>query len=188
MRYFFKISQKSHPPPMARHSITHKHPNHPNITTPQIMRSNETNREPLNTDVKLPIEVEEEKNVEMFCFLHCDFQLATDATAIWCKLIASYQAFNFIGMPECNVNLAQCVTYLALAPKSVVLYHAIEAIQRLVKGTKKNEAVPMHLRNAPTQLMKDHNYDCQAEPTYFLPPSLQGQKFLKGLRRTQGPD
>ncbi|XP_024362426.1 uncharacterized protein [Physcomitrium patens] len=102
--------------------------------------------------------------------------------------VACYQACHFIGMPECNVNLAQCVTYLTLAPKSVVVYHAVEAAQRLVKGAKKNEPVPMHLRNAPTQLMKDHSYDRQAEPADFLPPSLRGQKFLKGLRRTQGPD
>lgn len=95
--------------------------------------------------------------------------------------VACYQACHYIGMPECNVNLAQCVTYLSLAPKSVMVYHAIEAAQRLVKGTNQNEPVPMHLRNAPTQLMKDLGYGrAQAEkPTDCFPPSLRGRKFLQ---------
>lgn len=99
------------------------------------------------------------------------------------QAVACYQACHFTGMPECNVNLAQCVAYLALAPKSVMVYHAIEAAQRLVKGTKQNEPVPMHLRNAPTHLMKELGYGRQpAEPPAdFLPPSLRGHKFLNGL-------
>jgi putative ATPase len=70
-----------------------------------------------------------------------------------------------------------------------MVYHAIEAAQRLVKGTKQNEPVPMHLRNAPTQLMKDLGYGRQPEqPADFLPPSLRGHKFLNGLRRIPGPE
>ncbi|XAR48365.1 Adenosinetriphosphatase [Bertholletia excelsa] len=70
--------------------------------------------------------------------------------------VACYQACHFVGMPECNVNLAQCVAYLALAPKSVSVYRAIEAAQKAVKeSVGQNEGVPLHLRNATTKLMKE---------------------------------
>lgn len=71
--------------------------------------------------------------------------------------VTTYQASHYIGMPECNVNLAHCVTYLALAPKSNALYVAYnqaknDAVNTLADG------VPLHLRNAPTKLMKELNY------------------------------
>ncbi|KAJ4977195.1 hypothetical protein NE237_002301 [Protea cynaroides] len=72
------------------------------------------------------------------------------------QAVACYQACHFIGMPECNVILAQCVAYLALAPKSVSVYRAIGAAQKLVKESGgQNEGVPLHLRNAPTKLMNE---------------------------------
>ncbi|MCO5605120.1 hypothetical protein L7F22_059300 [Adiantum nelumboides] len=101
--------------------------------------------------------------------------------------VACYQACHFIGMPECNVHLAQCVAYLSLAPKSVAVYQAIEAAQLFVKK-RGNEPVPLHLRNAPTGLMKQLGYgrDYIYPPNYkgpieqeYLPASLQGHKFLK---------
>lgn len=103
--------------------------------------------------------------------------------------VACYQACHFLGMPECNVHLAQCVVYLSLAPKSVSVYQAIEAAQKVVRETGQNEPVPLHLRNAPTGLMKQLGYGKgYIYPPYYegqvkqeyLPPSLRGHKFLKG--------
>ncbi|KAF6164931.1 hypothetical protein GIB67_014162 [Kingdonia uniflora] len=111
-----------------------------------------------------------------------------DPNAIF-QAIACYQACHFLGIPECNVNLAQCVSYLALAPKSVAVYEALKAALNVVKESGgQNEGVPLHLRNAPTKLMKDigygkdyiyppHNPDSSSSQTY-LPPSLQGYTFL----------
>ncbi|KAK3006188.1 hypothetical protein RJ639_015804 [Escallonia herrerae] len=104
------------------------------------------------------------------------------------QAVACYQACHFIGMPECNVNLAQSVAYLALAPKSVSVYRAIEAAQKVVRESAgQNEGVPLHLRNAPTKLMKELEYGkgyiyppdnpCSSSQTY-LPQSLRGYKFL----------
>ncbi|XP_010260772.1 PREDICTED: ATPase WRNIP1 [Nelumbo nucifera] len=105
------------------------------------------------------------------------------------QAVACYQACHFLGMPECNVNLAQCVAYLALAPKSIAVYRAIEEAQKLVKESGgQNEGVPLHLRNAPTKLMKELGYGkgyiyppndpSSSASQRYLPPSLQGYKFL----------
>ncbi|KAK7258308.1 hypothetical protein RIF29_23881 [Crotalaria pallida] len=103
------------------------------------------------------------------------------------QAVSCYQACHFIGMPECNVILAQCVAYLALAPKSIAVYRAMGAAQEVVrKSIGQNEGVPLHLRNAPTKLMKDVGYgkgyiytpDDPDTPQTYLPPSLQGYKFL----------
>ncbi|KAL2634660.1 hypothetical protein R1flu_006139 [Riccia fluitans] len=88
--------------------------------------------------------------------------------------VACYQACHFLGMPECNVNLAQCVVYLALAPKSVVTYQAIEAAQKLVRESHHNEPVPLHLRNAPTRVMKDMGYGKGAPPLRCFSISFNG--------------
>ena len=71
--------------------------------------------------------------------------------------ISAYQACHFIGMPECSVHLTEAVVYLSLAPKSNALYVAYEtakknAIEQLA------EPVPLVIRNAPTNLMKDLEY------------------------------
>lgn len=71
--------------------------------------------------------------------------------------IAGYQACHFLGMPECSVHLTHVVTYLSLSVKSNALYVAYEsakkdAIQSIA------DPVPLHLRNAPTKLMKDLDY------------------------------
>ncbi|KMT09133.1 hypothetical protein BVRB_6g132400 [Beta vulgaris subsp. vulgaris] len=104
------------------------------------------------------------------------------------QAVACYQACHFIGMPECRLNLAQCVAYLALAPKSVAVYNAINEAMKTVKNSVGgNEGVPLHLRNAPTKLMGELGYgkgyiytpdNPTAEQT-FLPPSLLGRKFLQ---------
>jgi len=104
------------------------------------------------------------------------------------QAVAAYQACHFIGMPECNVILAQAVVYLARAPKSNDLYEAYGEVKRDVKETE-NDPVPLHLRNAPTSLMKDlgygqnykynPNYDYQGDIQDYLPKRLKGRKYLK---------
>lgn len=71
--------------------------------------------------------------------------------------MAARDAVDFIGMPEGNLALAQAVVYLALAPKSNALYTAYGAVQADVERTAA-ESVPLHLRNAPTGLMKHLGY------------------------------
>ncbi|HLD28628.1 MAG TPA: replication-associated recombination protein A [Patescibacteria group bacterium] len=103
------------------------------------------------------------------------------------QAVAGYQACHFIGMPECNVILAQVVVYLAKCKKSNELYMAYSQVQKDVKETM-DEPVPLHLRNAPTDLMKDLKYgkdykyspdfDYQEEQDY-LPTKIKGRKYLK---------
>ena len=71
--------------------------------------------------------------------------------------MAAQQAVHFIGMPEGALALAELVVYLALAPKSNALYGAWGDARRDVEETR-NDPVPLHLRNAPTQLMKAEGY------------------------------
>src|SRR5580700_10283825 len=71
--------------------------------------------------------------------------------------MAARDAVDFIGMPEGNLALAQAVVYLALAPKSNSLYTAYAEVQQDVEATAA-ESVPLHLRNAPTGLMKGLGY------------------------------
>lgn len=71
--------------------------------------------------------------------------------------VAAYQACHFNGMPECNINLAQTVIYLSLAPRSNAVYRAyetakVDALNQLA------EPVPLVIRNAPTQLMEELHY------------------------------
>lgn len=71
--------------------------------------------------------------------------------------VAAQQAVHFIGLPEGNLALAQAVVYLATAPKSNSLYTAYGRVREDVQRTR-NDPVPLHLRNAPTRLMKDLGY------------------------------
>lgn len=71
--------------------------------------------------------------------------------------VAAQQAVHFIGMPECGLALAQAVVHLATAPKSNALYTAYGAVVEDVRATR-NDPVPLHLRNAPTRLMRDLDY------------------------------
>ncbi|MFA6132316.1 MAG: replication-associated recombination protein A [Patescibacteria group bacterium] len=98
---------------------------------------------------------------------------------------AAYQAAHSIGLPECNVNLAQVVVYLARAPKSIELYKAYgEVASTIHEGP--NPPVPIHLRNAPTKLMKDLDYgkdylyppEEDATNQTYLPEELKNKKFL----------
>jgi putative ATPase len=99
--------------------------------------------------------------------------------------VAARDAVDFIGYPECKLALAQCVVYLALAPKSVSVYEAYEAAADTVNHTPPYP-VPLHIRNAPTPLMKDLGFgkhyvyppsDPNAPPQDFLPDELRGKTF-----------
>lgn len=103
------------------------------------------------------------------------------------QAVAAYQACHFIGMPECNVILAQAVVYMAKCKKSNDLYKAYEKAAHDVREYG-NLEVPLHIRNAPTKLMKDLNYgkgykyspdfDYKEDQEYF-PKELKGRKYLK---------
>lgn len=104
------------------------------------------------------------------------------------QAVAAHQAAHFIGMPECNVILAQCVAYLAKAPKSNALYEAYGKVQEDIRNLP-NEPVPLHIRNAPTALMKNLGYgkgykytpafkDKEDAKQDYLPDRLKGKKYL----------
>ncbi|GET46222.1 replication-associated recombination protein A [Capnocytophaga felis] len=100
----------------------------------------------------------------------------------------TFQAVTTIGYPEARIILSQCATYLASSPKSNASYMAINKAQQTVKQTG-DLSVPIHLRNAPTKLMKELNYgkDYKYSHDYennfafqdFLPEELQGEKFYE---------
>ena len=71
--------------------------------------------------------------------------------------VSAYQACHFNGMPECNLNLAQAVIYLSLAPRSNAVYRAYEAAKTDALN-QLSEPVPLVIRNAPTQLMDELHY------------------------------
>ncbi|KAG8571562.1 hypothetical protein GDO81_011696 [Engystomops pustulosus] len=104
------------------------------------------------------------------------------------QAVSTYQACHFIGMPECDVILAQCVIYLARAPKSIAAYSAYNKVKEHLKNYKGPlPPVPLHLRNAPTKLMKNLGYGkgYKYNPMYsepvnqdYLPPEVKGIKFF----------
>jgi putative ATPase len=97
-----------------------------------------------------------------------------------------FQAVNMIGYPESRIILSQCVTYLAASPKSNAAYMAINNAQSVVSKTG-DLPVPMHIRNAPTKLMKEmgyskgyayaHDYENNFVVQEFLPDAIKGTKF-----------
>lgn len=97
-----------------------------------------------------------------------------------------FQAVNLIGMPESRIILAQAVTYLASSAKSNASYEGIENALATVKQTG-DLPVPLHIRNAPTRLMKDigygkdyqysHAYEGNFKEQEYLPDELSGTKF-----------
>ena len=111
-----------------------------------------------------------------------------DARALRIALDAK-DAFNFIGLPEGKLALAQCVIYLASAPKSNSVYTAYDAVAGDVENTR-NDPVPLHIRNAPTRLMKGlgygkgyqyaHDLEDKVADMDCLPDSLKGRKYFHG--------
>jgi putative ATPase len=110
--------------------------------------------------------------------------------------IAAQQAVHFIGLPEGALALAELVIYLSLAPKSNAVYRAYGEATRDVAETR-NDPVPIHLRNAPTGLMKDlgygkgyryaHDYEGGVIGQQNLPERLAGRRYYqptdRGLER-----
>jgi putative ATPase len=100
--------------------------------------------------------------------------------------MAARDAVDFIGMPEGNLALAQAVVYLAVAPKSNALYIAYSTVQQDVERTAA-EPVPLHLRNAPTQLMKGlgysrgyqyaHDLESKVADMQCLPDNLREREY-----------
>ncbi len=119
------------------------------------------------------------------------------------QAVACYDACHYIGVPECNVILTQCVTYLSLCPKSNALYEAYAEASNDAKKTM-DVKVPMHLRNAVTKLDEEmgngkgykyaHNFEnhiakmeCMPEPlkghTYYHPTDIGQEKNFKEILR-----
>ncbi|MDP2837990.1 MAG: replication-associated recombination protein A [Candidatus Moranbacteria bacterium] len=104
------------------------------------------------------------------------------------QAVAAMEACKHIGMPECEMNLAQAVVYLALSKKSSALYMGYGAVKADIAQFP-NEPVPLHLRNAPTKLMKSLDYgkgykytpdfkDTKEAAQEYLPERLRGRKYL----------
>lgn len=101
---------------------------------------------------------------------------------------ATFDAVAKIGWPESRIILSQCTIYLATSPKSNASYAAIGTAQQAVRD-KGDLSVPLHIRNAPTTLMKDlgygknyqysHNYDGSFSPQEYLPEGLEGTAFYE---------
>jgi putative ATPase len=106
--------------------------------------------------------------------------------------MAAQQAVHFIGQPEGDLALAEAVVYLCQAPKSNAIYRAYGAALKDVQQTR-NEPVPLHLRNAPTRLMKSMHYGEGYEYAHdlpegrseqaHLPPRLQGHIYYEPTSR-----
>ncbi|NPV11378.1 MAG: replication-associated recombination protein A [Ignavibacteria bacterium] len=98
----------------------------------------------------------------------------------------TFQACHFVGMPEARIILSQCATYLASQPKSNASYIAIEKAIDDVRNLP-DYPVPLHLRNAPTRLMKElgygenykyaHNHDEHFIQENYLPDELKGKQY-----------
>jgi putative ATPase len=102
--------------------------------------------------------------------------------------LSAKQAMEFLGSPEGDLALAEAVVYLALAPKSNSVYTAWGAVQGEIEHTRQ-EPVPLHLRNAPTRLMKQldygkgyqyaHDEEGRVADMDCLPESLKGRSYFK---------
>lgn len=101
---------------------------------------------------------------------------------------ACFEAVTKIGYPECRITLSQCAIYLANSAKSNSTYMALNNAQQAIRQTG-DLSVPLHLRNAPTKLMKElgysdgykyaHDYSGNFVDQEFLPDALRGTKFYE---------
>jgi putative ATPase len=102
--------------------------------------------------------------------------------------LSARDTYDFLGSPEGELALAEAVVYLALAPKSNAVYTAWGAVQAEIENTRQ-EPVPLHLRNAPTRLMKDldygkgyryaHDEEGKVADMDCLPDSLKGRRYYE---------
>lgn len=107
---------------------------------------------------------------------------------------STFNAVTVIGNPESRIILSQCAIYLATSPKSNASYIAIDQAIAMVKS-EGNLSVPLHLRNAPTKLMKDLNYGKEYQYAHqfennfvnqeFLPDEILGTKFYEPGNNTK---
>ena len=101
---------------------------------------------------------------------------------------ATFEAVSKIGYPECRINLSQCACYLACSVKSNATYMALENATAAIRQTG-DLPVPLHIRNAPTKLMKEigyhkgykyaHNFEGNFTEQEYLPQGLEGTKFYE---------
>jgi len=106
--------------------------------------------------------------------------------------LAAFEAWDKVGPPEAELALAEAAVYLATAPKSNALYVAEKAVKREIEQSGA-QPVPLHIRNAPTRLMKDlgyskgylypHNYPGGWVNQEYLPEALRGRVFYKPTDR-----
>ena len=99
-----------------------------------------------------------------------------------------FHSVSVIGHPECRIILSQTAIYLASSPKSNSAYAAINRAQQLVRDTG-NLAVPLHMRNAPTKMMREmgygkdyqysHSYENNFSPQEFLPEEIKGTNLVE---------
>ena len=102
--------------------------------------------------------------------------------------LSAKEAIDFLGSPEGDLALAEAVVYLCLAPKSNSVYTAYGAVQQEIEHTRQ-EPVPLHLRNAPTRLMKEldygkgyryaHDEEGKVAEMDCLPDSLRGRSYYQ---------
>ena len=102
--------------------------------------------------------------------------------------VAAYQACHFIGVPECNVHLAEAVIYMSLASKSNAVYVAVGEAQEAIEK-EPDAPVPLQIRNAPTKLMKEleygkgyqyaHDYAEKMTAMTCLPDQLKDRSFYR---------
>ena len=102
--------------------------------------------------------------------------------------VAAFEACRLIGMPECSVHLTHAVVYMALAPKSNAMEKAYMAAAHDANSTMA-EPVPLHIRNAPTRLMKEldygkgyeysHDYEEKMTAMSCLPDSMLGRQYYE---------
>ena len=108
---------------------------------------------------------------------------------------ACFDTVHKIGMPEARITLAETTIYLATSPKSNSAYMAIDEALAFVRKDTTNRPVPLHLRNAPTKLMKEagyhkgykyaHDYEGHFVDMEFMPSSLKGRRFYHPDRGNQ---
>ncbi|MBP5527388.1 MAG: replication-associated recombination protein A [Bacteroidales bacterium] len=101
---------------------------------------------------------------------------------------ATFEAVSKIGYPECRINLSQCACYLACSAKSNATYMALENATAVIRQTG-DLPVPLHIRNAPTKLMKEmgyhkgykyaHDFEGNFTEQEYLPQGLEGTKFYE---------
>jgi len=106
--------------------------------------------------------------------------------------VSAMQAFQFVGLPEGELVLAHAAVYLATAPKSNALYTAYGQVMQTI-GRTGALPVPLHIRNAPTGLMKDlgygkgylyaHDFEDAYVPQDYLPDALKGQSYYRPTER-----